>query len=91
MNTTEFTINMQGQLNKFMPKSFSGANLPINYTHSEKLETPEFQANNDVNLDIAANLASERARDNGATEEEGRAAGTCKAWFEFRYIRLFAK
>lgn len=72
MNTTEFTINMQGQLNKFMPASFSGANLPINYTHSEKLETPEFQANNDVNLDIAANLASERARDNGATDEEAQ-------------------
>lgn len=73
MQTSEFTVSMQGQLNKFMPKSFSGVNLPINYTHSEKVETPEFQANNDVNLDVAANLAREKALDNGATTEEAKA------------------
>jgi cell surface protein SprA len=72
MQTTKFTINMQGQLNKFMPESFKGVNLPISYTHTEKVETPEFQANNDVNLDVAANLAKERALDNGATEDEAQ-------------------
>jgi cell surface protein SprA len=70
METSEFTVSMQGQLNKFMPKSFSGVNLPISYSHTEKVETPEFQANNDVNLDVAANLARERALDNGASQEE---------------------
>ncbi len=72
MQTSEFTVSMQGQLNKFMPKSFSGMNLPINYSHSERVETPEFQANNDVNLDVAANIAKERAIDNGSTEQEAQ-------------------
>ena len=72
MQTSEFTVSMQGQLNKFMPKSFSGMNLPINYSHSERVETPEFQANNDVNLEVAANIAKERAIDNGSSEQEAQ-------------------
>ncbi|MDC1068928.1 cell surface protein SprA [Candidatus Kapabacteria bacterium] len=76
-NTGEFAISMQGNLEKFAPKSFKGMKIPISYTHSERLSTPEFIANSDINLNEAANLIRQTILndpDNPGTQEEADAA-----------------
>jgi cell surface protein SprA len=73
-NRGEFAVAMQGNLERFAPKSFKGMKLPINYTHSEKLTTPEFIANSDINLEEAANLLRLDTLSKGATQGEADAA-----------------
>lgn len=68
--THEFNVTMTGKLEKFLPQSFKGVNIPINYSHSELQETPEFIANNDVNLQAAAQIAKDNALAQGADEAE---------------------
>lgn len=66
----EFAVTMQGNLEKFAPKSFRGMKLPITYTHSERLSTPEFIANSDINLEEASNLLREIILEEGGTQQE---------------------
>lgn len=75
-STTNWTVSMQGNLEKFAPKSFQGMKLPISYTHSERMRDPQFEANTDVNINTAAERASlqayEEAVQLGLTETEAR-------------------
>lgn len=73
-NTAEFAISMQGNLERFAPKSFTGMKLPISYTHSERLATPEFIANSDINLEEAADLTRSIVLDMGGSQAEADAA-----------------
>lgn len=56
-NSTNWTVNIQANLDKFAPKSFNQMKIPVTYTHAEAMETPQYVANNDINLEQAANNA----------------------------------
>jgi cell surface protein SprA len=62
ISSTNWSVSMQGNLEKFAPLSFKNMKIPISYNHSEYMQNPEFVANNDVNLLDAANAAAERAK-----------------------------
>jgi cell surface protein SprA len=68
-----FTVTVNGNLEKFAPASFTGMKLPITYTHAEFTTNPEFVANNDVNLEQAA-IVARNSLPATATEEERIAA-----------------
>lgn len=68
-SSVDWTFTAQGNIDKFLPKSFKGAKVPITYTHAENLQNPEFVANSDINLDAAVNAAINKAA------EEARLAG----------------
>ena len=71
--STSWNITVQGNLDKFAPKSFSGMKIPITYTHSENVVDPLYEANNDIFLETAAQAAYNKSIDNGATPEEAQA------------------
>lgn len=77
VQSVRWNFSASGNLEKFAPKSFSSMKLPITYSHSEFLETPQYVANNDVQLDEAASEAGRNAYlnaiQNGASEEEAQA------------------
>lgn len=79
ISATNWTVSMQGNLEKFAPKSFKQMQIPISYTHSEFTEVPEFVANNDINLEQAAEasrrIAFNEAIEQGLSEEEADALG----------------
>ena len=70
VSSTNWSVTMQGDLDKFAPKSFKQMKIPITYTHSEIMDTPEYMANNDINLNEAATQAYEDAIEEGKTQQE---------------------
>ncbi len=72
--TTNWTVTMMGNLEKFAPKSFSQMRIPTTFTHTEVIETPEFVANNDINLNEAATAAYNQAIANGKSTVEAQQA-----------------
>ncbi len=74
MTTTQWSVSMQGNLEKFAPKSFKGMKLPISYTHSEFFENPEYVANSDINLDEAADAVYDDVYNNSQNRGEAKNA-----------------
>jgi len=72
--TKGWNITVQGNLDKFAPKSFSGMKIPITYTHSENVIDPLYEANNDISLQDAAQAAYNKAISDGATVEQAKNA-----------------
>ncbi len=72
--TTNWTVTMTGNLEKFAPRSFNQMRIPITFTHSELIETPEFVANNDINLNEAATSAYNQAIRDGKSIVEAQIA-----------------
>lgn len=68
ITSTNWTVSMQGNLEKFAPKSFTGMKIPINYTHAEITQNPEFVANNDINLNEAAEATRITAYNNAIAQ-----------------------
>jgi len=54
---TSWNFSVTGGLEKFLPKELKDVKVPITYTHSEDLENPVYQAQNDVELLRAAEAA----------------------------------
>lgn len=71
-STTDWSVSMQGNAEKFAPKSFSKMKIPITYTHAEFVKDPKYVANSDVKI----NKAAEAARLRAATPEEADSAAT---------------
>lgn len=69
-NDGGLTIQMLGNLEKFAPRSFKQMKIPISYTHSEMLSTPQFIANTDLSLEEAAKITADNIIDNGGTQKE---------------------
>ncbi|MDQ1264852.1 MAG: hypothetical protein QG635_1, partial [Bacteroidota bacterium] len=63
INTTNWTVSMQGNLERFAPQSFREMKIPITYTHSEFVQDPEYVANSDINLSKAASASRLNAYD----------------------------
>ena len=70
VNHTNWSVNMVGNIDKFAPKSFKNMKIPIAYTHAERMQDPEFVANNDINLKGAAEAAKLKALNEGKTLKE---------------------
>lgn len=68
--STNFTIQMQGTLEKFLPKEFKETKLPISYTHSETFEKPVYEAQSDINVEKAAAVAYNAAIQVGQTPSQ---------------------
>ena len=73
-STLNWNVTMTGNLEKFAPRSFNQMRIPITYTHTEIVETPEFVANNDINLNEAATAAYNRAIADGKSVLEAQEA-----------------
>lgn len=69
-SSTNWSVSMVGNLEKFAPKEFNQMKIPITYTHSEFMDNPEFVANNDINLEKAAKAAGEGLPPEKAKEAE---------------------
>lgn len=70
VSTTNWTVTVQGNLEKFAPASFSEMKVPITFTHAEYMENPEYVANNDIKLEEAAESARRQAIQQGFSEFE---------------------
>ncbi len=69
MHSTTWTTTVQLGLERLLPKSLRETRIPISYTHAEISETPQFQAQNDVVLETAAQAAARDTARKGASEE----------------------
>ena len=69
LQTTSWNATLQVGLEKFLPQEMRETKIPITYTHNELAETPLFQAQNDVNLEAAAQATARDTLANGATQE----------------------
>src|SRR5690606_36279046 len=69
-NDGNFTISMQGNLEKLAPKEFKQMKIPIAYTHAELLSTPKFIANTDLALEEAMAITRDNILDNGGSKAE---------------------
>ncbi len=80
ITNTNWSVSMQGNLEKFAPKAFKQMKIPITYTHTEYMEDPEFVANNDINLAEAASTAYDVTRaeaiNQGMSDEEAGRLGS---------------
>jgi cell surface protein SprA len=72
--SSDWNVNIGGNLEKFAPKSFNQMRIPINYSHQEKLEKPRYVANNDIELESAANNIYQQILARGGSELEATAA-----------------
>lgn len=70
--STNFTIQMQGALEKFLPKEFKETKLPISYTHAETFEKPVYEAQSDINVESAAAVAYNSEIQKGSTPEQAQ-------------------
>ncbi len=76
LSTLNWTVTANASVEKLVPKQWSGLKLPVTYTHSEMMQTPEYQNANDVKLDEAAAAeeaqAYQRLLQAGVPEAEAR-------------------
>lgn len=79
VDAVNWTFTTQGNLEKLAPKVFSGLRLPIAYTHAEFMQTPQYQASNDVNLEQAANATEKRTYANLIKSGVDEATATIEA------------
>lgn len=66
----DFSINADAGLEKFLPKTWKEAKIPISFTRTTQEKTPRFQAQNDVNVEEAAALAYNRTIKDGGSEAD---------------------
>jgi len=70
--SSNWSFTVTGNLEKFAPPSFKQMKIPITYTHSEMAETPEYVANNDINLMAAATAVYNKAISEGKSTIEAQ-------------------
>jgi cell surface protein SprA len=72
--TLNWNVQMQGSLEKLLPKEMKDMKIPISYTHSESIENPQFAAQSDVGVESATRAAyqAELVRSNGDVESAAR-------------------
>ncbi|HYF03802.1 MAG TPA: cell surface protein SprA [Patescibacteria group bacterium] len=58
---SNWSISTEAGLERFFPKTWKEIRIPISYTHTEFLEKPQFVAQNDINLEEAAEAAERNA------------------------------
>jgi len=63
----DWNIQVTSGLEKLLPKEMRETRIPIMYSHAESVEDPQFQAQNDVELEAAARAAEADTLLKGAT------------------------
>lgn len=71
---SNWSFTVTGNLEKLAPPTFKSMKIPITYTHSEVSETPQFVANNDIDLNAAATTAYNQTIQNGGSPAEAELA-----------------
>ncbi len=72
-NSTNWSVSVTGNGEKFAPASFKEMKIPISYTHAEVAEKPEFVSNSDISVKAAEQSTYRNAILNGLSEEDARA------------------
>lgn len=67
---TQWNVTVNATMEKFLPRELKDTKIPITYTHSELAESPQFQAQNDVELERAAEAARTDTLAKGASIAE---------------------
>ncbi len=67
ISSTNWSVSVQGNLEKFANKLFKEMKAPISYTHSEFVQDPEYVANSDIKLNEAAENTRQKAIKEGKT------------------------
>lgn len=75
INRSQLSIAVRTQVEKLLPRSLQQFSIPISLSHRESFENPLYVANNDVNLEEAAQAAERKALEQGATPEEAQRIG----------------
>ena len=78
--TLNWNVQMQGTLEKLLPKELKEMRIPISYSHGEVAETPIFAAQNDVGIEQAAQAAynAELTRTKGNVSEANRVSDSVR-------------
>lgn len=66
---SSWNFSVDAALDKFLPNELKETKIPISYTHAEEAETPQYQVQNDVLLQTAAEAARRDTLSKGATVE----------------------
>jgi len=72
LNATTWNFTVTSSLDKFLPKDLAQTRIPVSYSHSEYAETPQYQAQNDVQLETAALAAQQDTIDKGANQTQAQ-------------------
>lgn len=68
-DVTNWNVNVNLGLEKFLPSELKATKIPVSFSHAEIVENPQFQAQNDVELNRAAEAARIDTLLKGATPE----------------------
>ena len=69
----DWNVQVTSGLEKLLPKEMRETKIPVMYSHSESVEDPQFQAQNDVELETAARAAQADTLLKGATPQVAQA------------------
>ncbi|MES2765590.1 MAG: cell surface protein SprA [Bacteroidota bacterium] len=72
---SNWSVSTEAGFEKFFPKDWKEIKIPVSYTHTEFLEKPQFVAQNDVNLEEAAQAAKTAALTSGQSEDVAQRIG----------------
>jgi len=78
--TLNWNVQMQGTLERLLPKELNEMRIPISYSHGEVAETPIFAAQTDVGIEQAAQAAynAELTRSKGNVNEAARVSDSVR-------------
>ncbi|MFN8365725.1 MAG: cell surface protein SprA [Candidatus Kapaibacterium sp.] len=68
--TREFSATFDAGFEKFLPKSWKDTRIPFSFSRITRERDPQFQAQNDVNIEAAAAVAYNQALANGESETQ---------------------
>lgn len=71
---TAWNVTVTGAAEKFLPPVMKNTKIPITYSHTEYAERPLYQAQNDVELEAAAEATRQDTLNKGASEAEAQSA-----------------
>ena len=63
VDATNWSMSINGSMEKFLPKAFSETRIPISYSHVELFEKPLYVPQNDINVETLANSVYENEAD----------------------------
>lgn len=68
----DWSVAVNGNLDKFAPKAFKETRIPIAYSHTVNTQKPQYMPNSDIKVENAAQAVYRQAIINGETEENAR-------------------
>lgn len=69
---TDWSVAINGNLDKFAPASFREMKIPVSYSHTESMQKPDFVSNSDIKVEEAAQASYRNAIFQGYSPEEAK-------------------